>query len=58
MSNAINLLDDLEKVELLKRVENHLNGVEGETNVSTIIDVNEVPNIETVEESYGKNIFL
>ena len=56
MSNAINLLDDLEKVELLKRVENHLNGVEGETNVSTIIDVNEVPNIETMEESYGKNI--
>ena len=56
LSNAVNLLDDLQKVELLKRVENHLNGVEGETNVSTIIDANEIPNIETVKEAFGQNI--
>ena len=58
LSNAVNLLDDLQKVELLKRVENHLNGVEGETNVSTIIDVNEIPNIETVKEAYGQNVLI
>ncbi len=56
MSNAINILDDLKKVELLKRVENHINGVEGETNVSTIIDNNTVNSTEKIEESYGKGV--
>ena len=37
LSNAVNLLDDLTKVELLKRVENYLNGVEGETHVAATI---------------------
>ena len=56
MSNAINLLDDLTKVELLKRVENHLNGVEGETHVSTTVDAETVTPTEPVQESYGKNV--
>ena len=53
MSNAINLLDDLEKVELLKRVENHLNGVEGKTHVAATIDAKTV---EPIDEAYGKNV--
>jgi hypothetical protein len=56
MSNAINLLDDLQKVELLKRVENHLNGVEGETNVSTTVDAETVSPTEPIDESYGKSV--
>ena len=50
LSNSVNLLSDLEKVELLKRVENYLNGVEIEPSVSTSTDVN------LLEESYGKNL--
>jgi len=53
LSNAINLLDDFTKIELLKRVENHLENKEGETKVSTIVDFNEVP---TVQEAFGQNI--
>jgi hypothetical protein len=53
MSNAINLLDDLQKVELLKRVENHLNGVEGKTHVATTVDVTTV---EPIDETYGKSV--
>ena len=53
MSNAINLLDDLEKVELLKRVENHLNGVEGKTHVAATVDAKTV---EPIDEAYGKNV--
>jgi hypothetical protein len=53
MSNAINLLDDLQKVELLKRVENHLNGVEGKTHVSATVDAKTV---EPIDETYGKNV--
>ena len=53
LSNSINLLDDFTKIELLKRVENHLENNEGETKVSTIIDFNEVP---TVKEAFGQNI--
>lgn len=49
-SNAINVLDDLVKIEILKRVENHLNGFEGETNVIASTDIN------LLEESYGKNV--
>jgi len=56
MSNAINLLDDLQKVELLKRVENHLNGVEGETNVSTTVDSSTVTPTEPIDEAYGKSV--
>jgi hypothetical protein len=50
VSNAINVLDDMYKVELLKRVENHLNGVEGELSVGTSTPV------DLLEESYGKNV--
>jgi hypothetical protein len=50
VSNAINVLDDMYKVELLKRVENHLNGVEGELSVGTST------HIDLLEESYGKNV--
>jgi hypothetical protein len=50
VSNAINVLDDMSKVELLKRVENHLNGVEGELSVGTSTPV------DLLEESYGKNV--
>ena len=53
MSNAINLLDDLQKVELLKRVENHLNGVEGKTHVAATVDAKTV---EPIDEAYGKNV--
>jgi len=53
MSNAINLLDDLQKIELLKRVENHLNGVEGKTHVSATVDAKTV---EPIDETYGKNV--
>lgn len=54
LSNAINLLDDLKKVELLKRVENYLNGEEAKSRVSTIVDID---NIEgEVKESYGKSV--
>lgn len=50
MANAINVLDDLTKVEILKRVENHLNGVEGEVSVGTSTPV------DLLEESYGFNV--
>ena len=50
VSNAINVLDDLQKVELLKRVELHLNNHEGDVDVSTSTPV------DLVEESYGKNV--
>jgi hypothetical protein len=49
-SNAINVLDDMDKLQLLKRVELHLNGHEGDIDVSTSTPV------DLVEESYGKNI--
>ncbi len=51
LSNAINVLDDLEKVALLKRVENHLNGAEGEIDVYTSTDVNDL-----LGESYGRSV--
>ena len=49
-SNAINVLDDLQKVELLKRVELHLNNNQGNVDVSTSTPV------DLVEESYGKGV--
>lgn len=49
-SNSINVLDELTKVEILKRVENHLNGVEGEVDVLTSTPV------DMIEESYGFNV--
>jgi hypothetical protein len=55
MSNAINLLDDLQKVELLKRVENHLNGFEGEVNVNATVDSGTVIPTE-INEAYGKSV--
>jgi len=56
LSNAVNLLDDLKKVELLKRVENYLNGVEGSTDVSATVDINSLEKEESIKESYGKNV--
>jgi len=51
LSNAINVLDDMTKIELLKRVENHINGVEvGEVSIGTSTPV------DLLEESYGKNV--
>lgn len=50
VSNAINVLDDLQKVELLKRVELHLNNNQGDVDVSTSTPV------DLVEESYGKGV--
>jgi len=55
MSNAINLLDDLQKVELLKRVENHLNGFEGDVNVNATVDSGTVIPTE-INEAYGKSV--
>lgn len=48
-SNAINVLDDMDKLQLLKRVELHLNDNQGEVDVTT-------PEVDIIEESYGKNI--
>jgi hypothetical protein len=56
LSNAINLLDELTKVELLKRVENYLNGEEGETKVTTTINAKSVEPNEQIQESYGKSV--
>jgi hypothetical protein len=56
LSNAVNLLDDLTKVELLKRVENYLNGTEGETHVSTTVDADTVTPNEPIQEAYGKSV--
>jgi len=56
LSNAVNLLDDLKKVELLKRVENYLNGIEGETHIATTVDADTVLPNEPVQESYGRNV--
>lgn len=50
VSNAINVLDDLQKVELLKRVELHLSDNQGNVDVSTSTPV------DLVEESYGKSV--
>ena len=50
VSNAINVLDDMQQLELLKRVELHLNNHEGDIDVLTSTPV------DLVEESYGKNI--
>lgn len=50
ISNAINILPDLEQVNLLKRVEKYLSGVEEEPEVFTSTDIN------LLEESYGKGV--
>jgi hypothetical protein len=50
VSNAVNVLDDMDKLQLLKRVELHLNNHEGDVDVTTATTVN------LVEESYGKNV--
>lgn len=52
VSNSINLLEDYEKIQLLKRVESHLNGSKSEPQITTSVDT-----YETIEESYGKGIF-
>jgi len=49
LSNAINILDDISKVELLKRVENHLDGIEGEVSIAANVLVN-------INETYGKGV--
>jgi hypothetical protein len=58
LSNAVNLLDDLQKVELLKRVENHLNGVEGKTHIATTVDAKTVQPTDVIQESYGKSVLV
>lgn len=50
VSNAINVLDDLQKVELLKRVELYLNDNQGQVDITTSTPV------DLLEESYGKNV--
>jgi len=50
ISNAINVLDDMDKVQLLKRVELHLNNHQGDVDVTTTTPV------DLLEESYGKNV--
>lgn len=52
ISNAVNILNDFDKIELLKRVESHLNNDVGETDITTTVDVDEI-----IQESYGKNVF-
>lgn len=52
VSNAVNVLDDYEKIQLVKRIESHLSGKEGELKVTTSMNVDEV-----IDESYGKGIF-
>lgn len=51
ISNAVNILDDLKKVELLKRVENYLTGKEGDKDVLATIDKTKMLN-----ESYGYGV--
>ncbi len=51
IANSVNILDDLEKVELLKRVENYLSGKEGESDITTTIDKTKMLN-----ESYGYGV--
>jgi hypothetical protein len=67
MSNAINILSDTVKISLLKNVEDHVNGVEGELKVTTSsekesTDIGDDEDsgqvIELIDESYGsKGIF-
>ena len=52
ISNAVNLLDDYDKVQILKRVESHLNGSDSKLGITTTVDTNEV-----IDESYGKGVF-
>lgn len=51
ISNSVNILDDLEKVELLKRVENYLSDKEGESDITATIDKTKMLN-----ESYGYGV--
>lgn len=51
ISNAVNVLDDFSKIELLRRVESHLNNEIGDVDVTASSDV------ESMDESYGKNVF-
>lgn len=53
ISNAVNVLEDEDKIDLLKRVEYHVNGEEGEVDV----DVHEVEEVIEEGKSYGKGVF-
>jgi len=53
MANAINILDDDDKLDILKRVEYHVNGEEGEVDV----DVHEVEEVIEENTSFGKGVF-
>ncbi len=48
VSNSINLLGDYEKIQILKRVESHINGSDSKPEITVSADIN---------ESYGKGIF-
>jgi len=48
VSNSVNVLDDYEKIQLLKRVESHINGSDSEPEITTSAEIN---------ESYGKGVF-
>jgi hypothetical protein len=52
VSNSVNLLGDYEKIQLLKRIESHLNGSDSEPQITASVDVG-----EEIDESYGKGIF-
>jgi hypothetical protein len=56
LSNAVNLLDEFTKIELLKRIENYLQEKQGELKVSTVIDASKIKPMEVVTEAYGQNI--
>ena len=53
VSNSVNLLDDYEKIQLLKRVESHLSDSQSDE-VESIASVTD----EIIEESYGKGVFV
>ncbi len=50
VANAVNLLGDYERLQLLKRVESHLNGSESKPEITTSSQME-------INESYGKGIF-
>lgn len=52
VSNAVEVLDNSKKVELINRVESYLNGVKKTPKISTSVDVT-----DSIIESYGKGIF-
>lgn len=52
VSNAVDVLDNSKKIELVNRVESHLSGLKKDPKISTSVDVT-----DSIVESYGKGIF-